>query len=225
MKKLSAVIGIILIAGCFSCTDNPPQLGGVEWQVVLFRNRLLGVTYQKLSLFVAASDKDGAKDLAFLHVINDEEELFWSLPSEKWDKATLRGGEWVGSNGLTMPSGQSLPIGTYRIVLEDLSGQRVESQIYLKKANVETANARFPEASVQDGKMTVTGAFTNPEIWVYDSNEQFLARFPLPNKTIDVATIVARNQQQLAAGFTYYLYAKENGVYYSVMTGPFYYSP
>ncbi len=47
---------------------------------------------------------------------------------------------------------------------------------------------------------------------------------PLPPKYIDVATVTAK-YKQLAPGFTYYVYAKKNGVYYSVLIGPYYYSP
>jgi hypothetical protein len=225
MKRIAPGLCLALVFFILSCSDSPPKMGSVQWQVVLFRNRLLNTTYQKLSLFVAASDKDGQKDLAFLHVIHDEEELYWSLPAEKWEKAIIRNNEWVGSNGLTMPSGQTLPIGTYRVVLEDLSGKKVESQIYLKKPNVETTNARFPEVRVLEKKMIVDGNFTNPEIWVYDSNDQFLARLPVSNTSIEIASIVARNKEQLEAGFTYYVYAKQSDVYYAVMSGPYYYTP
>src|SRR4030042_3872160 len=111
MKRLLSLLFIAYFFLPLSCSDNPPQIVDVEWQVVLFRNKLLNATYQKLSLFVAATDKDGQKDLAFLHVLNDEEELYWSLPAEKWEKAVIRNNEWGGSNGLAMPAGPGLPIG------------------------------------------------------------------------------------------------------------------
>ncbi len=225
MKRLLSLLFIAYFFLPLSCSDNPPQIVNVEWQVVLFRNKLLNATYQKLSLFVAATDKDGQKDLAFLHVLNDEEELYWSLPAEKWEKAVIRNNEWVGSNGLAMPAGQALPIGTYRVILEDLSGKKVESQIYLKKPNVETGNARFPEVSVQGTKMVVDGNVSNPEIWVYDSNDQFLIRVALPNTSMEISSIISQKPDLLTAGFTYYVYAKQPGVYYGVMSGPYYYSP
>jgi hypothetical protein len=224
MKRASlftVLAAAILIA---ACSDNPPQINNIQWQVILFQNRLIGVTYQKLSVFVAGSDKDGPKDLEALHVIQDDEELYWTLPAEKWERATIHGSEWIGSNGLTMPDNRPLPAGMYRVVLEDKSGKTVESQMYVKKENVDTKDAVFPAVSLKDGRITVTGDFTDPEVWVYNANDQFLDRFPLPPKTIDVATITAK-YKQLASGFTYYVYAKKNGVYYGVMSGPYYYSP
>jgi hypothetical protein len=220
--RFSTVLILALLLA--ACSDNPPQINNIQWQVVLFQNRVMGETYQKLSVFVAAADKDGQKDLQALHVIQDDEELYWSLPSEKWEKATIRNSEWIGSNGLVTPYGQNLPAGLYRILLEDKSGRTVESQIFVKKENLDTTNAQFPVVSLANGRIALAGDFNDPELWVYDANDQFLDRFPLPQKSIDIAAITNKFKQ-LAAGFTYYTYAKKNGVYYSVMNGPYYYAP
>ncbi len=225
MSRFRLTFAVCLPLLLLSCSDNPPQMSGIEWQVILFHNKLLNATYQKLSLYVAASDKDGAKDLGFLHVINDDQEIYWSVPAEKWEKAVIRNSEWVGSSGFAMPYGQSLPAGSYRVVLEDLSGKKVASQIYIKKANVETSNARFPVPRLDGSQLFVEGNFPSPEIWVYDSNDQFMARLPLPKKSIEVAAIISRNQERLSGGFTYYVYAKQPDVYYGVLNGPFYYAP
>jgi hypothetical protein len=225
MRRFRLLAAVCLILLFFSCSDNPPQMNGIEWQVILFHNKLLNATYQKLSLYVSASDKDGAKDLAFLHVINDDQEIYWSVPAEKWEKAVIRNNEWVGSSGFAMPDGQSLPTGSYRVVLEDLSGKKVESQIYIKKANVETSNARFPVPRREGSRILVEGNFVSPELWVYDSNDQFLARLPLPKKSMEISAIISRNQERLAGGFTYYVYAKQPDVYFGVLDGPFYYAP
>jgi hypothetical protein len=220
--RFSTVLILALLLA--ACSDNPPQINNIQWQVVLFQNRVMGETYQKLSVFVAAADKDGQKDLQAIHVIQDDEELYWSLPSEKWEKATIRNSEWIGSNGLVTPYGQNLPAGLYRILLEDKSGRTVESQIFVKKENLDTTNAQFPVVSLANGRIALAGDFNDPELWVYDANDQFLDRFPLPQKSIDIAAITNKFKQ-LAAGFTYYTYAKKNGVYYSVMNGPYYYAP
>ena len=154
--------------------------------------------YQKLSVFAAASDKDGQKDLSYLHVINDDEELYWTVSSDKWDKATIRSNEYVGSNGFTMPYGQKLPTGSYRIVIEDWSGKRVEEKIYVKKENVDTEQAQFPVVDQSGGNISVAGNFTDPEIWIYDSNDQFLTRLTLTNKSIAASSVIAKNTEKLA---------------------------
>ena len=225
MKRRIVLIGLLALALLpLACSNNPPQINNIRWQVVLFRNRLLGDTYQRLSVFLLANDKDGEKDLESMYVINDNDELFWSLPSEKWEKATIHGATWIGSNGLSMPDGRNLPAGMYRVLLEDQSGQTVETQFYVKKDNVETGNARFPSVSVKNDRIVVEGDFTDPEVWIYDANDAFVDRQPLPQKYADISSIRTKFKQ-LADGFTYYVYAKKNGVYYGVMTGPYYYSP
>jgi hypothetical protein len=214
---------MVVLTVIIACSDNPPEIGDVQWQVILFQNRLLGATYQKLSVFVRGSDKDGQTDLEALHIINDDAQLYWSLQSDRWEKATIRGSEWFGSNGLTLPGGRPLPIGTYRILLEDLSGKIAQSQIYIKRDNIETANAQFPGVDFIDNRIQVGGNFIDPEIWVYDSNDQFLFRVTLTEKSIDIKNITSRNSA-LESGFSYYIYAKQSGVYYGVLIGPFYYS-
>ncbi|MBN2353159.1 MAG: hypothetical protein JXD23_11360 [Spirochaetales bacterium] len=219
---ISYLLALILMPP--ACSDNAPQINSVQWQVVFFRNRLMDVTYQRLSVFVLANDKDGEKDLATINVINDDDELFWSIPSEKWEKASVRGVAWIGSNGLAMPDGRNLPTGMYRVLVEDQGGKTAETQFYMKKENVETANARFPSVSVKNDRILVEGDFTDPELWIFDANDVFIDRLPMPQKFADISSIRTK-YKQLAAGFTYYAYAKKSGIYFGVMIGPYYYSP
>ncbi|HEQ71832.1 MAG TPA: hypothetical protein ENN69_05025 [Spirochaetia bacterium] len=210
-------------AALVSCSDNPPEIIETEWQVIVFQNRLLGATYQRLSLFVRGGDEDGEKDLQALHLIQDEEELYWTVKAESWEKSTIRGSDWYGSNGFVMPGGGKLPLGAYRVLLEDLSGKMAESRIYLKRENVDTEGAVFPSPLLQGSTITIGGNFVDPEIWVYDTNDQFLFRIPLPERSITVENIIGRNNV-LTAGFTYYLYGKQSGKYYGALNGPYYYS-
>jgi hypothetical protein len=223
-KHVFPFINFLVFFFFFSCSDNPPEINGVEWQVVFFQNRLLGTTYQKLSVFVRGTDKDGQKDLHALHIINDDAELYWTMTSDTWEKANIRNSDWVGSNGLTTPDSSSLPVGMYRILLEDASGKTVQNSIYIQKQNVATENAQFPEIEISGNRISLTGNFVNPEIWIYDANDQFLFRFTMLEKSIDIKTITAQNPA-LGAGFSFYIFAKQSGVLYSVVSGPYYYSP
>lgn len=223
MRKTVCFFLVLTLLFAAACSENPPQIMDVAWQVILFENRLLGVTYQRLSVFVQGTDQDGQNDLQALHVINDEAELYWTIPSESWEKAVIRGNEWFGSNGLSVPDGAVLPVGSYRVVLEDLSGKAVETQFYVKRENVNTAGAELPTVSLSQRTISVGGNFQDPEIWVYDSNDQFLLRSPFSQKTLTVDSLVSKNNA-LAAGFSYYIYAKKSGVYYGVLVGPFYYT-
>ncbi len=91
------------------------------WQVTLVDDRELDAHYTALSLFVRPDDPDGFDDLAELYLIDDQEELFWRLDPDTWQKSGS-GDSWIGSNGLVLPDGAPLPAGEYRLLLRDLAG-------------------------------------------------------------------------------------------------------
>jgi hypothetical protein len=57
-----------------SCSDNPPEILQISWQVMLFNNREASYGYQKLSIFLHIRDEDGIKDIGALYIINDDAE-------------------------------------------------------------------------------------------------------------------------------------------------------
>jgi len=222
-KKIALALAILITLLLLACSENPPQIIQVQWQVILFQNRLLNAVYPKLSIFIRATDEDGMEDLNAIYFINDEAELYWSLLAEKWDKASVRGVEWIGSNGLVMPDKSPLPAGTYRILLEDLSGQTAETQIYLKREELDFSRAVFPAVTVTDNVLSLSGNFSQAEIWLYDSNDQFRKQVSLPGKTISLSELT-KHHASLEKGFSFYVFTKKTDTYYAMLEGPFYFT-
>lgn len=216
-------LGLFSLILLWACSENPPQIIQVKWQVILFQNRLLNTVYPKLSIFIRASDEDGSDDLHAIYVVHDEAELYWSLLAEKWDKVTLRGLEWVGSNGLVMPDKSPLPGGSYRILLEDLSGQTAESQIYLKREELDFSQAVFPSVTITGDVLSLSGEFSQAEVWLYDSNDQLRKQVSLTAKTISL-TELSKQHNLLEKGFSFYIFSRKANAYYAMLEGPFYFT-
>ncbi len=217
--------GLILLGLLFlcSCSDNPPEILEISWQVMLFNNREASYGYQKLSLFVHIRDEDGIKDIGALYIINDDEELFWSLNEDSWKMETKGSETWLGSNGLTMAGGEAFPVGKYRVLLEDLSGQSDETSIYLSEDNVDTFQTTIPESTSDNEKIYVRGEFNNFELWVYDKNNNYVAAFPIDEQGLKIEVILNRDPA-LNAGFTYYVYCTNKKNSFGILTGPYYYT-
>ncbi|MBN1523906.1 MAG: hypothetical protein JW904_05455 [Spirochaetales bacterium] len=225
LKLLAAAI-VLAVSGILglSCSDNPPAILENEWRLTLFQNRILGVTYQKLSVFIRAEDKDGTDDLAAMHVINDDAELVWTFEAENWESVQKRGNPWVGTNSIVMPDSSPFPIGLYRVLLEDKSGKIVETSFFLKRQNIETKSARMPSAAVRGDTISVVGTADSAELWIYDANDNFLFSLPVQQMQLPLATITSKNAE-LNSGFSYYISGKDQDGYYYYTNGPYYYSP
>jgi hypothetical protein len=215
-------IGAWMILG--ACSDNPPAILQHEWRITLFYNRLLGVSYQKLSVFIRAEDEDGSEDLGALYIINDDAELFWTVEPENWEKVQNQGKPWIGTNSIVMPDSITFPVGSYRILLEDKSGKVVETSFYLKRQNIETTVSHMPQSSNNGETIQITGSIDSPEVWVYDANDNFLFNFIVQEMSIPLETIISKNNA-LKSGFSYYVSGKDKNGYYYLTNGPFYYSP
>jgi hypothetical protein len=225
-RNVRKICRILVFGGLLffsSCSDNPPEILQISWQVMLFNNREASYGYQKLSIFLHIRDEDGIKDIGALYIINDDAELFWSLKEDSWKMVTKGSETWLGSDGLTMPGGEAFPSGKYRVLLEDLSGQSDETGIYLSKENVDTFQTTIPESSSDNEKIYVKGEFNNFELWVYDKNNKYVAAFPIDEQGIKTEVILSRDPA-LGAAFTYYVYCVNKKNSFGILTGPYYYT-
>ena len=214
---------IAILQYSLSCTDNPPQIIEVSWQINLCYDLLSGTKYEKLSIFVSADDEDGHNDLDELYIINDELELFWQIDSESWEKS-MQGDElWVGTNSFTMPDASSLPPGKYRVLIRDLGGNTEETSITIRNKNITPYTAIYPVAEVEDNKIKITGIYSEYEIWFYDRNAQFITNYPLTGKEIELA-IISIKYPTLKDNIMFYLYAHDSNNDCGLITGPYYYT-
>ena len=130
-----------------------PKSNGFTWDLTLVEPgdsaQVSGYSQEELSFFVFAKDEDGPDEVEFLYLIQEEEELFWVLDAENWEKVSKGNDVWLGASSLRMPMGEQFPRENYRLVVIDKTGQRSEKEFYpAVKGGKEPV---FPSGKVEDG--------------------------------------------------------------------------
>ena len=156
LNKLILIICLALILG--SCSESAPKISQTFWQINLVHDQSTGKNSQALTIFVMASDEDGVDDMDKMYVINDEHQLYWEISGsnlrlEKYGENEV----WMGSNFITMSTPEeSIPSGTYRIMLLDSSGERAKSSVVISN-NIKAAPEKWPSLTKMGDGVKVEG--------------------------------------------------------------------
>jgi hypothetical protein len=227
LRRLAApalLAAAILTAGLLaSCAGKPPEILRLLWQVTLVDDRELDARYIAVSLFVKPADPDGFDDLAELYLINDQEELFWRLDADSWQKSGT-GEPWIGSNGLGMPDGSPLLAGEYRVLLRDLGGESTEQSFRLPAVGMEELERLVPRVEVAAGEIRVQGRGLSRQLWLYDGSGAYLTIRPLQGNKQAVADLLAA-YPQLAGGFRFKVYTASGRESIGALSGPYFWEP
>ncbi|AEJ19626.1 hypothetical protein [Gracilinema caldarium] len=174
-------ITIVLLSFVFinlnllSCSRSAPQIQ--NYILKLIYNEDADGIREQLSLFVLAQDEDGKEDLDSLYIINDEQQLYWTLKSTEWITVNKDGQLWVGSHRLTMVDGQPLPRGLYRLILTDLGGERAERTIGLDAPL--QSRYPFPRLIINGDAFTVISFYPKNTLLCYDMEGTMTRSIPL----------------------------------------------
>jgi hypothetical protein len=182
---VAAALCIPALAVSVSCSGHPPELAAVEYRLSLrpLDDRGNRVSEQ-LSVFAAARDEDGFKDLAALHVLHDGAEYLWSVGPEAWVKREQGKETWIGVTGLSAPDGGPLPRGLYRIVLEDLGGDSDETAFSLGAGQGKVS--AFPEVRFRDGSAVVSSKYARTELLFLDDTGKVLRVVDAPRERVSM---------------------------------------
>lgn len=216
-----AALLIIAVTLC-GCSGSPPEILDLTYQVNAVKDRELDIVSQKLSVFILPDDPDGYEDLDVVYIIHDSDELFWTLKSDEWQKVTRGRDTWIGSNSICMSDNTDLPSGRYRILLKDLSGEKAEEQIFIKKRRVDTQKIRFPDSEVRDGRIFMQSVYEHSEILIYERGEIFKRSFAYTEGGLPLEEVFS-TVKDLSYNFIYFLYTFDEKQDIGVIAGP--YSP
>ncbi len=219
---LLAALGAIVLVLWTGCSGKPPEISRVFARVIYSNDPATKANVEKLGVFLVASDADGMENLSSFYVINDDAELFWKVDNASWISSTAEGETWIGTTSLSMPDGGPIPAGTYRVVLQDVGGETVENTITVPERATPAANAKLPSASVQDGLITVSGAATGFDVWVYRKDGSYVASFPVakPSRTLAVH-VVTDSSPSLVEGFSFRIFSWDERAGYGVLSGAY----
>jgi hypothetical protein len=212
-------LGVLLLAGCSS---KPPLISRTLARIIFVNDLRTGTRTETLGVFLVASDPDGMENLSAFYVIDDEAELFWKVDRAAWASTVAEGETWIGVSSLVMPTPAPFPPGTYRVVLQSVSGDTVEDAITVPERTATPAEAKYPSAVVQGGTIKVSGTSSPSEVWVYGSDGALAGAFPLQGKTPTLSVESVRaTSPALAGGFTFRVFSWDPSGGYGVLTGPY----
>lgn len=137
--------------------------------------------YERLSLMVAADDEDGSADLSALHLVNDRDQLYWTIHDTDWISVERSGRTWIGSHSISMVHDESFPRGAYRIVLEDKGGERGERIISFDAP--EQPSFAFPSFTVNGADYRVNSTYPSNILVLYDSQGLMIRTVRLDTKS------------------------------------------
>ncbi|NOY09008.1 MAG: hypothetical protein GXP33_09215 [Spirochaetes bacterium] len=177
--------------------------------------------YQALSLFIDVTDPDGINDIESIYLINDENELYWKLTAEEWEKKTAGGETWLGSNSLLMPDGSRFPGGEYRILVQDTGGDSDERTLAITVPPLNISKLNFPGVMVKTGIITIKGVRKSYSLWTYSTSGKYINTFTLTNKTLKINELT-QGKPILSKGFNCYIYTYSSRSRYGLISGPYY---
>lgn len=205
-----------------ACVGKPPEILRLQWQSVLVSDQELGREYVTLSLFVRPNDPDGFDDLAWLYLINDEQELYWKLSSNSWRKSA--GSEpWIGSSAVRLPDGSPLPAGEYRVLLRDVGGDSAEQSFRLPAVSGEQLRRLLPKVEVRGREIRVSGRASPYQLWLYDRDGSFVGARRLVGQRQSVDELVASYPALASAGgrFRFKVYGAGERGELGAVSGPY----
>jgi hypothetical protein len=224
IRKLLFIIFLILvIAGFSSCSKEPPEINDLFKEIVMFKDVERNTVYQKLSVFVLASDADGIEDIEKLYVINDEKDLYWEADQNTFAKPLLNSQTWIGINSVSMNDYSPLPRGEYRIVVTDLGGESAERSVQIDYVDFTNKDIAFPLVSIGKDDIGITGKSTDYIIWLYDLSGNYLDLVYYTGKKVSINAILLKNQKA-ATGFTFYVYSSDASIQMGLVSGPYHYT-
>ncbi len=219
LKKLFSFLftTVLLI---LSCSGNQPEIKQSFLQLNVYNNPEANTFSERLSFYVHAEDEDGIEDIEFLYLINDEEELFWKLSADNWERKDNNGEIWIGSNKIVNPLDNVIPRGAYRIILIDTAGERVELEEYISSQNLNFNALDYPyvEYNATTNDLTLESRHKRNIIWLYSANNELIQEVTVDKSKYNLKTLL-RNSFTNTLEFYIYSLDREFGV--GLVTGPF----
>lgn len=174
----------LFIVSAGACSPNPPQIQSVSTRLILYPGKT-GIPEERLSVFIAVRDKDGIGDIEQVFIYTSAAELLWNLTSANWTIHKDAGEYWIGSNGLSSPSG-IIPRDTYTIEIIDKAGEKIQKQIAVLAPQKLPGNLPAVSNGAQPGTLLIQSDYTQLTLFIFDSGNNVIKVFPAANGTVQL---------------------------------------
>ena len=163
-------------------------------------------------------DEDGIEDIESIYIVKNDDELFWELRSDIWTKETINNEVWIGINGIALPESFPFKEGSYRLIVIDSIGERVETEFYLKP--VQNKKTVFPDiANSRDGIIDIKSPYSENTVFIFSETGELINSHKTKDREYSFLT------QQSASGSipkTAYIYSYSDELGCGLFNGPFY---
>jgi hypothetical protein len=141
---------------------------------------------------VIPQDDDGVENLDELRFFHDREGLSWTLTSEDWIRFDEEDRTWIGSRGIAMADGETLPRGQFRAVLVNKGGEKTERNFTFDAP----ADSRFPfpVLELRDGQYRVDSQYPENKLIAYNSQGVDVTVIPLQGSSGTIASLNLASQ-------------------------------
>lgn len=217
-------LGLLAGAVLFSCSPSTPKILQEFSRITWYQDSLMTSPRESMSLFLHVENQDGFEDLEKIYVLNDQDEVYWTLGPGSWQRRD-RGTEiWIGSNFLQAP-GSDIPRGEYRILLQTRSGERGRKVVYFDSPKLSAYRGVFPVFSLDETGISLKNPPATYEIWVAGSDGQTLYNFKGngQSRLTFQDLLPTEDLRQRARQFTFHRFEDKLGI--SIVLGPYLRNP
>ncbi|MDC7126341.1 MAG: hypothetical protein PQJ46_12290, partial [Spirochaetales bacterium] len=153
-----------------------------------FINNANGSITAELSVMFVADDDDGFEDIESFYVINDKHQVYWNVDCNNWITREVDDVKWIGYEHFITDSQKVPRPGTYRILVIDKAGERVEDSIYIPLIKKEPSKKDFPEIRYTDSsyEIEIKSKYNNNTIAFYDEAGKLIDAFSVSTGKINI---------------------------------------
>ncbi len=175
---LHGIFGVLVLF--VGCSQSAPEIQSVNLRLI-YREVSPRHYVERMGFFILPRDEDGFADLDTIYLINDNNQLFWTLNSEDWLSFQKNGDTWIGSHSIAMPEDAPLARGLYRIILKDKGGSQIEKTIGFVPPLVPQYG--YPGINIKGSTYQVSSSYPQ-NLWVvYDGKGSFIKTIPVTSRT------------------------------------------
>ncbi|MDR0624728.1 MAG: hypothetical protein LBG10_09925 [Treponema sp.] len=158
-----------------SCSRSEPKIAYGFIELVYYQGS--EKPEERFSFFIIPEDEDGIENIAELYLYHDWEQLRWQILPEDWVSFEQDGQTWIGSRGIAMSGGESLPRGQFRAVLVNKGGERSERLFSFDAP--EEPRYPFPFIAVTEGRYRIDSNYPVNRFICYDEQGNIISTLTL----------------------------------------------
>jgi hypothetical protein len=204
VNRLGALVAAASLAALAAtgCGAKLPEISALEWRL---EKRPLGAgpDYESLSVFAAIKDEDGLDNIAEIWIVEDDASYAWKLSDSDWIKAKEGADTWFGASALAGPELAALPRGSYRMLVVDSGGQRVEREFRVSGSFPPRA---APTVSLSGAALSIGSSWPETLVLAFDGAGALLASVPSRPKSSTLEALFGQETAAKAAELCAYGY-------------------